>query len=370
MAQKKYVLGVDGGTESIRCGVFDLTGQPIGFASTPYKTHFPEPGWAEQTPEDWWNGIVCSVRKVLEETKIPQESIISLGLDTTCCSVVALDEFGNSLMPCLLWMDMRSAEQTKQVLATGDPVLKVNSGGAGPVSAEWMIPKALWIKQNRPDVFHKATYVCEYQDYLNFKLTGHMCASINNVSVRWHYSANESRPEDRWPCSLLQSLDLSDLVTKWPMEVLPLGAPVGGGLTAKAAAQLGLPEGLPVAQGGADAFIGMLGLGVTSPGQLALITGSSHLLLGVAPNPVHAKGIFGTYVDALLPGTHVIEGGQTSTGSILNWFKTLVGGGGSFYEDMNAAAAEIPIGSEGLVMLDHFQVLNVPFRKRSSLNGV
>eukprot|EP00959_Pyramimonas_sp_CCMP1952_P139685 2923306-Pyramimonas_sp.AAC.3 len=115
MAQTKYVLGVDGGTESIRCGVFTLSGEPVGFASTPYKTHFPKAGWAEQNPEDWWSGIGCSVQKALKETGVSPESIIGLGLDTTCCTVVALDEKGDPLMPCLLWMDMRSAEQTQQV---------------------------------------------------------------------------------------------------------------------------------------------------------------------------------------------------------------------------------------------------------------
>jgi ribulose kinase len=98
-----------------------------------------------------------------------------------------------------------------------------------------------------------------------------------------------------------------------------------GGLTAAAAAHLGLPAGVPVAQGGADAFVGMLGLGVVSPNQLALITGSSHLLLGLATERFHGEGLFGTYADALLPGTHVVEGGQTSTGSVVNWFKKLLG---------------------------------------------
>ena len=106
---------------------------------------------------------------------------------------------------------------------------------------------------------------------------------------------------------------MSELIDKWPKELLELGAPVGG-LTQAAALALGLPVGTLVAQGGADAFIGMLGLGVTQPGQMALLTGSSHLQLGLVGQEVHGRGIFGTYSDALIPGTHVIEGGQTSTG--------------------------------------------------------
>jgi ribulose kinase len=90
-------------------------------------------------------------------------SIAALCVDTTCCSVVALDASGAPLRPCLLWMDMRSAAQAEQVAACGDAALCVNGGGAGPVSAEWMIPKALWLKTHERHTFDAATYICEYQ---------------------------------------------------------------------------------------------------------------------------------------------------------------------------------------------------------------
>lgn len=66
--------------------------------------------------------------------------------------------------------------------------MQVNGGGRGPVSAEWMVPKALWMQQNEPELFESAAYVCEYQDFMNFHLTGRMVASVNNASIRWHYS--------------------------------------------------------------------------------------------------------------------------------------------------------------------------------------
>ena len=92
-------------------------------------------------------------------------------------------------------------------------------------------------------------------------------------------------------------------------------------LTRDAADHLGLTPDIPVVQGGADAFIGMIGLGVTEPGEMALITGSSHLHLGVAAKPVHKPGMWGTYMDAVYPDKPIIEGGQTSTGSVIAWFK-------------------------------------------------
>jgi ribulose kinase len=93
---------------------------------------------------------------------------------------------------------------------------------------------------------------------------------------------------------------------------------------------------------------------------MALITGSSHLQLGVAAAPIHRTGVWGTYMDAVYPGKPIIEGGQTSTGSIIAWFKRHFAAGVSF-DDLNAAAAALPAGSEGLIVLDHFQGNRTPY---------
>jgi FGGY-family pentulose kinase len=357
------VIGVDGGTESLRVGVFDLEGHPMAFASTAYETRFPHPGWAEQDPRDWWQALGQSVRRAVEQAGVDSRQIAAMAVDTTCCSVVALDGSGEPLRPCLIWMDLRSAPQTEKVVATGDVALRVNSDGRGPVSAEWMVPKALWIKQNEPEIFERAAVVCEYQDYVNYLLTGRWVASITNVSARWHYN----RARGGVPETLLEGLGLSDLAAKWPAEVVDLGQVVGG-LTARAAEHLALPKGLPVVQGGADAFVGMVGLGVVRPGSLAFITGSSHLQLGISAVPFHGTGIWGTYSDALLPGLHVVEGGQTSTGSVVNWLKNLFGH--SDYEDLNRSAAELPPGSEGVIVQEHFQGNRTPHTDPGSRGAI
>ena len=107
----KYVVGVDGGTGGIRAGLFEIaTGEPVGFADTPYETRYPQPGWAEQDPNDWWVGMGSSVRKVLEDARVAAADVAGICCDTTCCTVVALDDAGDPLMPCILWMDMRAAE--------------------------------------------------------------------------------------------------------------------------------------------------------------------------------------------------------------------------------------------------------------------
>ena len=180
--KKIYLIGVDGGTESLRAGVFDHAGVPLAYAATTYATEFPAPGWAEQNPQDWWSALGQSVREAVKKAGIRPDQVTAMTVDTTCCSVVALDSAGNAVRPALIWMDVRSAKQAEQLVATGDAALCINSNGNGPVSAEWMIPKALWIQQNEPELFDRAFTVCEYQDYLNLHLTGH---AIGKPTALW-----------------------------------------------------------------------------------------------------------------------------------------------------------------------------------------
>ena len=362
-----YVIGIDGGTEGIRAHVFDLTGRPLASAVQAYDTTFPHPAWAEQDPEDWWAGLGTCVTGALAKAEITAGEIIALCVDTTCCSVVALDDNARPLRPAMIWMDVRAAKEAQSVAATGDGTLRINGDGSGAVSAEWMIPKALWIKNHQPEIYQRAAVICEYQDYINWRLTGRCVASLNNVSVRWHHQTGHGGP----PASLLAALGLDDLAAKWPHEILKPGAVIAT-LSAEAAAHTGLPATTAVIQGGADAFIGMIGLGVTEPGEMALITGSSHLHLGIAGGPVHKPGVWGTYMDAVYPGKAIIEGGQTSTGSVINWFKTRFAAG-TGYDELNALAAAIAPGADGLLALDHFQGNRTPYtdaRSRGAITGL
>ena len=359
-----YVIGVDGGTESIRAFVFDLEGRPVASHATAYKTEFPNPSWAEQNPEDWWSCMGQSVKGAVAKAGIAASDVIAMSVDTTCCSVVALGKDGKPLRPCMIWMDVRSAKEADDVAATKDPYLRVNGGGAGPVSAEWMIPKSLWMKRHQPEIFARAAMVGEYQDYINYRLTGQWVGSLGNSCIRWHYQTQHGGV----PRSLLKAVDLEELADKWPQTMLAPGTPIGP-LTKAAAEHLGLPPGLLVVQGGSDAFIGVIGLGVTEPGEMALITGSSHLHIGVADRTVHKQGVWGTYMDGVYPGKPIIEGGQTSTGSVIAWFKRHFAEQTS-WETLNQGAKALPPGAEGLLVLDHFQGNRTPYTDALSRGAI
>jgi ribulose-phosphate 3-epimerase len=367
------VIGIDGGTESIRACCFDTaTGKVVGQpCAVPYPTRHPHPGWAEQDPEEWYTNLGQAVRGALasiEDPVLENMQVLALCVDTTCCSVVALDQEGAVLRPCLLWMDQRAALQTKTILdkCWGDPALAVNCNGDGPLSAEWMIPKALWIKESEPEVWQQAATICEYQDYINLRLTGRLVASACNAATRWHWDGEASLQAKQHtddypgrPLSLYEKLGLSELADKLPSDCLPMGQVIGG-LTPVAAAHLGLTAGVPVVQGGPDAFVGMVGLGCVQNGQLCLITGSSHLHCVVTDASRTAPGTWGAYRGAPLQGTFFAEGGQSSTGSLLRWARDLFGMQDVSYAILDKEAAAIPRGADGLVALETFQGARTP----------
>lgn len=365
----RYVLGIDAGTESVRAAVFDDRGMCRGFGASRHNTTHRHPGWAEQAVAQWEAGMLAAIRQALAMSAVPPDAIQGISADGTTCTVVFLDAAGRPLRDAIIWMDVRAHQEAEQVAATKDPALKYV--GFGTVSAEWLPCKLLWVKRHEPEVFDGAQTIFELADWLTYRLTGEVTANINTASVRWFYDA----PSGGLPKSLYARLGLGGALDKLPARVVRLGEVVGGLRRAMADAT-GLRPGIPVAGGGGDAFVGMIGLNAIRPGQFSLITGSSHVHLGLLDREVHAPGLFGTYPDAVLPGLHLIEGGQVSTGSVIKWFKDhFVNGaiereaerrGVAVYDLLNAAAREIPTGSEGLVVLDHWQGNRTPWTDPTS----
>ncbi len=356
MVHGPYFMGMDGGTESVRVGVFDHEGTPVGFASCTYALKHPRPGWAEQNPDEWWSSLVMAVREVMRESGIAPQEIAGISVDSTTCTVVALDAYDRVLRPAIMWMDVRAADQARRIAQTGDAALKYN--GFAKVSAEWMPCKALWLREHEPDIYKAATHICEYTDWMVHRLTGEWTASVNVASLRWYYD----RDNGGFPVSLYQAVELDDLLEKFPQRVLPMGTVVDG-LSKRAADELGLPAGIPVAEGGGDAMVATVGMNVLEPGKIALITGSSHAIFGESAEPVYGPGFFGSFTDAVIPGQYVIEGGQASTGSIIKWFReNFCGGlveearrqGLGLYDFLNQRAESVPVGSDGLMVVDHW----------------
>ncbi len=369
-ADAPLFLGLDVGTQSVRAALYDALGGCRGFATAPLDTFHPHPAWAEQDAAQWWQSARAAVPQALAAAGAGPDAVAAVGLDCTACTVIPCRAGGAPVRRALLWMDQRAFREAEQISATRDPTLRFASG---VVSPEWMLPKALWLKRYEPAAYAAAERLVECTDWFMHRLTGDWALSLNNVTVKWKYA----RPDGGWSAVLLGEVGLDDLPGKWPERVVPLGKG-DARLSAAAAEELGLRAGTPVAQGGIDAYLGMLGLGAVGPGDLAMILGSSTCHMAMSPGPLLGTGMLGCFPDAVVEGLYTLEGGQTATGSILDWYRRHFAGheaaeaqraGRNVYEVLDEKAAAVPPGSEGLVCLDYWQGNRCP-RKDPRARGV
>jgi FGGY-family pentulose kinase len=362
LPEKHLFLGIDVGTQSVRVGLFDPNGDLVSKASVPYATYYPAPGLAEQDPWQWWRGTCLAIKECIGSTGIDSGRVAGISFDATSSTVLLADREGEPLDRAILWMDQRSVQETKDIQDSCHPILRYVGGQD---SVEWMVPKALWLKRNRPDLFNQASLVIEATDWLAFRLTGAWTASRCNATCKWNYVSREGG----WDRSFFTSVGLEELPGKWPENVMPLGEQIGV-LTRAAADELGLPAGIPVGEGGVDAHVGLLGLNALSADVMGLILGSSNVAFVLNDRPVFSESFWGPYPDAILEGTWLIEAGQTSSGAIINWLVeniARISGKGSdgkleVLQSLENEVLSIAPGSEGLVTLDYWQGNRTPRR--------
>ena len=163
--EKKYTMGIDIGTGGVRVGLFTMAGEAVAFSTSEVRSYLPGPAMTEQEPQDWWKALVESTHEALRKSGIAAEEICGAGISTTVSTLLMLDKDMEVIRPALMWCDVRATEQAELIAATGDPVLKYN--GYGKVSAEWGLPKMLWLKENEPANWARASRICECLDYMN-----------------------------------------------------------------------------------------------------------------------------------------------------------------------------------------------------------
>ncbi|AXE37747.1 FGGY-family carbohydrate kinase [Acidipropionibacterium virtanenii] len=360
-----YLLGIDYGTESCRVAIFDLQGHPLAFAATPYQTRFPHPAWAEQDPDEWWLALQASAHRAIAAAGISPAAIAGISYDATTFTLVSMDAKGESIRPAIMWMDNRATAQAARAEQSDSAARLVNNGGKGAAPAEAFPFKAAWLRENEPDNYVRAAHLVDAADWLTYKLTGEWTTNIHSNSLRGYYD----RARGGWPADFFAAVGADDLLDKVPERVLNVGDQVGT-LASIPAQLLGLRPGIPVAQGLCDAGAGQIGLGVVAPGDMALITGSSHVLYGQMTSEIHGEGFWGSYTDAVVPGQYTVEGSGVSTGSVLKWFKDNFASdiasaaekvGLNPYDVLNTQSADIPIGSDGLIVNEYFQGNRTPY---------
>jgi ribulokinase len=354
MSEDSLVLGIDCGTQSLRAGLFRLDGASIAAATEAYATDRPHTNWAEQNPDDWWQALCRAVRRCLKEAHVPPQAIGALACDGTSCTVVFCDAHGAVLRPAILWMDIRAADEARRVEQAQHPVLD-HCGRR--ISAEWLVPKVLWVQRRQPEVYARAARIVEGVDWLVYRLCGRWVTSNSNAAGKRHWT-----PQDGWPAAFYGTIGLAELAAKSPEAVVYLGEPVGP-LLPEAAEALGLSPRCIVAHAGMDGWTAPVGKNCTAPGCASLTLGTSTVVIVETDTPRVIDGVMGPFPDGIRRGRWVYEAGQTSGGSTIQWLLAIMGveHDPAAHARLENAAERVPAGSDGLVVFDAWRGNRTPY---------
>lgn len=355
MLKESYVMGVDIGTQSIKIGIYNVQGECILIEQKSFLTNYYENGFVEQNPNDWWESLKECMGKV--HKKINISKIHAMSVCATSSTVLLTDKKLNPISNAIMWMDQRNIKEEETINATSDTTDILKYSG-GKVSVEWMTVKSLWFN-NHYNLSEK--FIVEQLDWINYKLTDRLVASTCNASCKWNYIKSQGG----FNTDFYEKLGMKDILNHWPSEILDVGEKIGN-LSESASLELGLNTDIDVFQGGIDAHIGMIGSGSVEYGNLSLITGTSIVHLIHHDSPIFQKGMWGPYDSPLIDDYWLLEGGQLSAGSIISWFLreyyTNQTDTKKIYEELNYHISHLEIGSEGLLMLDHWQGNRSPYR--------
>lgn len=346
------VLGLDLGTTSLKALLVDAEGVIRAQAEREYPIRTPQPGWAEQNPDDWWQAAMAATRACL--AYVDAATVRAIGLSGQMHGTVLLGADGVPLMPAVIWADQRSSMQAAAITAQIGPERLAEIAGSR-VAAGFMAATLLWIQQERPDVWTQIRSVLLPKDWLRWRLTGHLATEASDA-------AGTALLDIRcrtWSAEILAALGVDPAMMPPILE----SGDVAGELTSEAAAALGLPVGVPVVAGGADQATGALGSGVVEPDTMLMSLGTGgQLVLPLTKIVVDRQLRVHTFCHAL-PQRWYLLGAILSAGLAFRWLRDAVleFNPADGYARMTALAETVPPGAEGLLWVPHLVGERTPY---------
>ncbi len=339
----RYFLGLDVSTTGSKALLMDEKGVVVATASTAHTLQTPRPLWSEQDPREWWQAVVTSIRRVLNESGVRGEQVAALGLTGQMHGLVLLDEAGNVLRPAILWNDQRTQAQCDEIHRRVGRERFIQITGNVALTG-FTAPKILWVQQNEPEVYRQTRHVLLPKDYVRYCLTGvHAMDKADGAGTVLF----DLKKRD-WSAEILAALEI-------PPAWMPptYEGPQFTGQVSEAAAELtGLKAGTPVAAGGGDQAAQAVGVGAVEPGVVALTVGTSGVVFATTPSAlIEPEGRLHAFCHAV-PGMWHFMGVMLSAAGSLQWYRDAMAPGVSF-EELTREAESVPPGSEGLQFLPY-----------------
>lgn len=384
MSDKKYVIGIDYGTESGRALLVEVaTGKEVAAAVHPYASGvidatLPgtairlEPDWALQDPHDYIEVLKHATPAVLQQSGVDPADVIGIATDFTACTLLPTTRAG---VPLCFLPEFRSRPHAWVKLwkhhAAQPEANRLNEIAAregcdflprygGKISSEWFVPKVWQMLDEDPEIYAAAERIVEAADWIVWQMTGVEKRNLTTAGYKSIWSKQQGFP----PKSFFRALDprLENVVDeKMARAIYSFGAKAGE-LTTQAAAWTGLLPGTPVAIGNADAHAAVPAAGVSEAGRMVIIMGTSNCHMLLSEDDRIVPGMCGCVEDGIIPGFFGYEAGQACVGDHFAWFmencapasytQEAAARGVSLHDLFEAKASALKPGESGLVALD------------------
>ena len=344
----RYLLGIDLGAGSLKATIINPNGQMLGEASCPMTTHIPQPGFAEQNPADWRAALGIAVPACLAATAIKAPEIAGISVSAGAHIPVLMDASGAVIRPAIMWSDQRSTAQAQALHAKAGAMITQTS--LNRINPTWTLAMLAWLQKHEPASIARTEKLFLAKDYLRYCLTGTWESDYSDAigTLMADDATKNWSPEI---CALIG----------WNMATLPPIKPataIVGGVSAQAAALTGLAPGTPVICGANDTTVEFFGVGGIAPGMGAVkLATAGVLFLATQGKSVHPPV---SCYPHIIEGLYYTATGTNSCASAHRWLRDTMFATGGFAE-MDALAATIPPGSNGLLFHPYLQGERAPY---------
>ena len=348
---EKKIISFDLGTGGNKASLYDVGGNCLASAFVPYTTHYPQVGWHEQRPEDWWNAVVESTRKLLKSSGVDKSDIVCLGISGHSLGAVPVDKVGNLLRDeTPIWSDIRAQQEVEDFFKEIDPDTWYLSTGNGFPAACYTIFKVMWYRNHEPEMWKNVYKILGTKDYINYKLTDKFKTDYSYASGTGIYNLKSWKYDERF-------IAASQIPAKvWP-EIVP-STHILGEVAPEISQILGLGKGVKVVCGGVDNSCMALGAKNIHDGRVYTSLGSSAWIAVSADQPVLDKKYKPFVFAHVVPQLYTSAVSIFSAGTSFAWVKDnlcddLVQEAKKENKDiymlMNREAEKAPVGSNKLL---------------------
>lgn len=348
--ESKLVISIDIGTTSTKTLVVDYGGRIVGSHSIGYPLYTPQPGYAEQDPEEMSEAVIACVSRVMTDGGWSADDILCVSFSSANHSLILMDEEHRALTPVITWADLRSAGQAGELNASGKGLGAYLRSGT-PIHPMSPLLKLIWMRENRPDLMAQARFVIGIKEYLLHKLFGRYVTDYSMASATGLFNV-ETLDWDK------ANMELAGVTPEQLPELMPSTGRIIG-LKQAYAERMGLSCDTPFVLGAQDGVMANLGIGAIAPGIAAVTIGtSSAVRTAVKGALLEPEGRLFCYA---LADDHWIIGGASNNGAIVAQWTAERLFPGKRMEEVIPLAAEVPPGANGLFFLPLLSGERAPF---------